>query len=341
MKSGIVCAGNWIVDLVHRIERWPQEGDLVRIIEQSVGVGGGAANVCSDLVSLGARFPVTALGCLGDDAHALVVQQHLQRLGVSDAGLHRLAGTATAHTHVMSVRGGCRTFFYTAGANDRFGPEHVPVQALADAGHKLFYLGYLLLLGTMDQLQANGDTLAAQTLRAARAAGMTTCVDLVSEHGSRFAQVLQPALPHIDHLIINEIEAERAAQLGVRTPDGRLSADGLQRAARKLLDGGVQQSVIVHAPEGALWQCKDGESFWAEPAPVDGQDIVSAVGAGDAFCAAVLWGLHEGWHPDATLRRAHGVAAACLRGHTATDGIPTMSAVLAREAAVQARPLVP
>ena len=246
MRSGIVCAGNWIVDLVHRIERWPQEGDLVRIIEQSVGVGGGAANVCSDLVSLGARFPVTALGCLGDDAHAQVVQQHLQRLGVSDAGLHRLAGTATAHTHVMSVRGGCRTFFYTAGANDRFGPEHVPVQALADAGHKLFYLGYLLLLGAMDQLQANGDTLAAQTLRAARAAGMTTCVDLVSEHGSRFAQVLQPALPHIDHLIINEVEAERAGQLSVRTPEGPAERRG--PATGRTQAAGRRRAAVGHRP---------------------------------------------------------------------------------------------
>ena len=98
MKAGIACAGNWIVDVVHDIERWPSEGDLVRISAQSMGVGGGAANVCSDLISLGAGFPVAALGCIGDDEHAEVVLEHLRRLNIADSGLHRLPQTATAHT---------------------------------------------------------------------------------------------------------------------------------------------------------------------------------------------------------------------------------------------------
>lgn len=328
MKAGIVCAGNWIVDVVHDIERWPSEGDLVRINAQSTGVGGGAANVCSDLVSLGAGFPVAALGCLGDDEHANVVLEHLHRLNIADSGLHRLSQTATAHTHVMSVAGNSRTFFYRPGANDRFGPEHVPVGALAEQGYKLFYLGYLLLLGAMDEVQVNGETRGAALLRAVRAAGMRTCVDLVSEHGSRFALVLQSALPHIDHLIINEAETERAAGLAVRRPDGTLSSECLLAAASILLERGVQSTVVIHAPETALWLNRSGKAVWVVPEPVASHEIVSSVGAGDAFCAAVLYGLHEDWPAEATLRRAHRVAAACLRGRTATDGIPPMSQVL-------------
>ena len=51
-RSGIICAGNWIVDLVHDVDRWPNESELVRIGTQARGVGGGAANVITTLAKL-------------------------------------------------------------------------------------------------------------------------------------------------------------------------------------------------------------------------------------------------------------------------------------------------
>jgi sugar/nucleoside kinase (ribokinase family) len=61
---------------------------------------------------------------------------------------------------------------------------------------------------------------------------------------------------------------------------------------------------------------------------VDPGDIVSTVGAGDAFCAAVLYGLHENWPVERICAVAHGAAARCLSGATATDGIPDMAVLL-------------
>jgi sugar/nucleoside kinase (ribokinase family) len=84
--------------------------------------------------------------------------------------------------------------------------------------------------------------------------------------------------------------------------------------------------VIIHAPEGALWAGDD--ILWVPAQPIAPQDIVSPVGAGDAFCAAVLWGIHENWPHEKTLTIAHLAAAACLGGATATDGIPAMSQLL-------------
>ena len=48
-QRGIVCAGNWIVDIIHDISQWPKKSDLVNITGQTVGVGGGAANVAFNL----------------------------------------------------------------------------------------------------------------------------------------------------------------------------------------------------------------------------------------------------------------------------------------------------
>ncbi|WP_164999663.1 PfkB family carbohydrate kinase [Salinicola tamaricis] len=64
------------------------------------------------------------------------------------------------------------------------------------------------------------------------------------------------------------------------------------------------------------------------PAPVPAAAIVSPVGAGDAFAAGVLHGLHEGWTPEATIQLAFRAAAACLGGRTASDAIPTLSVLL-------------
>ncbi len=44
-RSGIICAGNWIVDLIHDLDRWPNESELVRIGTQARGVGGGPVGV--------------------------------------------------------------------------------------------------------------------------------------------------------------------------------------------------------------------------------------------------------------------------------------------------------
>jgi sugar/nucleoside kinase (ribokinase family) len=45
------------------------------------------------------------------------------------------------------------------------------------------------------------------------------------------------------------------------------------------------------------------------------------VGAGDAFAAGVLFGLHEGWSVEECLRLAAASAAACVRGQNTSDGI--------------------
>ena len=57
-RSGIICAGNWIVDLIHDLDRWPNESELVRIGTQARGVGGGPANVKPTLASVERGFPI-------------------------------------------------------------------------------------------------------------------------------------------------------------------------------------------------------------------------------------------------------------------------------------------
>ena len=55
------------------------------------------------------------------------------------------------------------------------------------------------------------------------------------------------------------------------------------------------------------------------------EDIVGSVGAGDAFCAGVVYGLHEGLSITDMLKMASVSAFFNLQSATATAGAPEIS----------------
>jgi sugar/nucleoside kinase (ribokinase family) len=80
-------------------------------------------------------------------------------------------------------------------------------------------------------------------------------------------------------------------------------------------------------PEGAYLRTRGGERFSCGSLKLPDGFIVGTVGAGDAFCAGMLYGLHEGWaHPDC-MRLGSACAAACLSEANASDGLRPLAAV--------------
>lgn len=318
MTGGIVCAGNWIVDIVHVIDRWPDKSELVTISREVEGIGGGAANVLLALDAFGVDVPLFAMGLVGADQHGATCRA---ALAGSRADLRWLDSTdraMTAHTHVMTIPGDSRTFFYHPGCNDLLSEADLAVEAAAKAGAGLFYLGYLNLLGALDALD-KGQTGAGRVLARARAAGMVTCVDLVSKAGPDFAAVVAASLPQIDYLFLNEVEAALATGIAISGPSDRA---GIEKAALALLGAGVNAAVIIHTPALGLWAGQTGVvTRQPEPAAV----IVNPLGAGDAFCAGVIWGIHQGWTAERALGLGHRAAAECLKGETATGTIPALN----------------
>ena len=83
MRSGIIAAGNWLIDHVKLIDQWPPQDGLAHILGRTAGNGGGPYNVLKDLAKLRAAFPLEAIGLTGDDAdiHPLRTEQLLQLVG--------------------------------------------------------------------------------------------------------------------------------------------------------------------------------------------------------------------------------------------------------------------
>ncbi|KZM48985.1 carbohydrate kinase family protein [Labrenzia sp. OB1] len=324
-RSGIICAGNWIVDIVHEIDHWPQESDLVRIGRQNKDIGGGAANVISALAKLETGLPLWPMGAIGADDFGQYVLARCQERGLPTHLLTQKPDIATAHTHVMSVPGKTRTFFYQGGANDSLSIEDFAPDVFKAHTARIFYLGYLTLLAELDRITRDGTPQAATVLARASAAGMMTCVDLVSIDRPDFASIIAAALPHIDYLILNEVELARASGQPEPTSGQAPGDQDLISMAATLTELGVKQAVIVHCPQKALWVGADGQVISSPITPLQSEDIASSLGAGDCFCAGVLYGLHESWTPLRALELGHAVARASLRGVTATEAVPNMS----------------
>jgi sugar/nucleoside kinase (ribokinase family) len=222
----------------------------------------------------------------------------------------------------MTVAGtGRRTFFHQHGANALL---DLPQFELTRTSARIFYLGYLCLLQTLDRVDETGRTKAARLLEQARAAGMITVADLVSNEASDFAAVVNPSLPHLDYLFLNEYELARL----VGTRASKEPAQ-LQAQAGEVLRRGVRRAVIVHLPEGALCLPKDQPALWQPAVQIPARLIVGTAGAGDAFSAGCLLGLHEGWDLPRCLELAVCAAAASLRDATCSAALEPWQTCLA------------
>ena len=289
-RSGLFGAGNWIVDQVKMIDVFPQRERLANISSQSEGTGGAPYNVLVDLARLGAPFPLAGAGLVGKDLFGNRILEECQRLKIDTKYLRSTNEAPTSFTDVMTeAKGGVRTFFHCRGANALWDGKEID---FTKTKAKIFHLGYLLLLDAMDKEDKKFGTKAAGLLAAAQAAGLKTSVDTVSEDSDRFTRVVTPALKFVDYCILNEIEAGKTAGFKIRKADGTLDTVSLRHAAGALLQCGVKELVVIHFPEGAFARTRDGKDSWQPSLNLPQKYIAGSAGAGDGFCAGVLYGLH-------------------------------------------------
>jgi sugar/nucleoside kinase (ribokinase family) len=318
MRSGILAAGNWIRDHVKTVDTWPVQDGLANIIGRVDGNGGGPYNVLKDLSLLRAPFSLAGIGLVGDDPDGRAILADCRESGIDTSQLRTVADLHTSYTDVMAVRGGARrTFFHDRGANAQLGPEHFD---FTGTQARIFYLGYLMLLDRLDAPGADGTPAALGVLRRASAAGLVTALDCVSAPGDHFRSTVTPVLPEVDVLFVNDYEAEQIARISLGRGSS-LDRHAVEVAARALAGFGVRNWAVVHFPEGACACSGKGEIVWQPAVRMGSELIAGTVGAGDAFAAGVLYGLHESWPIAQALELGTCAAAASLLDPTCSGGI--------------------
>ena len=316
MRNGILAAGNWIIDKVKTIDRWPGEGNLCNIVAETRAPGGGPCNLLFDLAAIDPDLPLYAAGRVGNDDDGDFLFEELRRRRIDSRWMSRSRSAATSYTDVMSGEGR-RTFFHCRGANAEFNPADLDG---VDVPARFFYLGYLLLLDSIDAADPEYGTAGSRLLARMSEAGYRTVVDFVSEAPEKFRRLIPPALPYTDILIINEVEASHCTGRELRRADGSLDRAGLVPALEGLLASGVRQLAVIHFPEGAIALERGGVPVYAPSCWIERSEIVGSTGAGDAFAAGVLYGLHENLPLRETLDLGSASSRFNLLSPTASDG---------------------
>jgi sugar/nucleoside kinase (ribokinase family) len=203
------------------------------------------------------------------------------------------------------------------GANRLFCPDDVDLDKLPV---DFFHLGYLNLLDAMYQADDQYGTVAARFLARMRERNIKTSIDLVSEDSDRYKQIVSPVLKFASYCVINDFEAEKLSDIPIRK-DNVLVLRNLRRIADTILGFGVEELVVIHFPEGAYLLAKDGGEILQPSLDLPAGYIVGSTGAGNSFCAGVLYGLYRGWGHERVMRFAACAGAMNSGDLTTTGGI--------------------
>ena len=325
MREGICVAGNMIVDITYPVEGWPKQGELVHIHDGILrSTGGAVCNVGVDLAKLDPSLKVYAMGRIGDDAEGDLLETTLKSHGIDTENVIREG--ISAFCNVMAdVKNKQRTFFTYMGANARFTEADID---WSKVGARIFHIGYILLLDALDQPDAEYGSRMARLLHEAQSHGLKTSIDVVSEASDRFRRLVPPALKYTDYCVINEYEAQQTTGVPLRDESDRLIPENLPKALEAMKRMGVTTWAVIHCPEGGFGLDDAGNYVKLGSLDLPGEAIAGSVGAGDAFCAGVLYGAEKGWTLAQSIDLGIAAAASSLSDPSATAGVRSVDETL-------------
>ena len=314
--SGIAFAGTILTDIIKEISTYPEKGMLVNIKRETQAVGGLVPNTAINLKKLDASMRVAAIGKVGDDENGRFILSCLKKNGIETDKIVKDSNYSTSFTDVMTeAPTGVRTFFYKRGADAYLDISEFNVKSL---DVKILHIGYLSMLTLLEENDSEYGITLARLLSSVRTRGIKTSIDMVSNADSNLAELAPFVLPQCDYLILNEIEAEKISKLEL---SGKVCPDSFLEASRRLMDLGVREKVVIHAPEGASILNKDGTFTFLGSLILPEGYIKGSVGAGDSFAAGTLYGIYNNASDKEILDVATSAAAASLACSDSISGM--------------------
>lgn len=300
----ILCAGEMLVDLIVRpVERVAFQNDTCQVEEIRVTNGGDANNNAVNLVKLGHQ--VTYLGRIGCDDMGDYVVSLAKKAGINMDHTVRSATTPQTKSLILVDPNGDRTFLQVPGTSAEFCFEDCDLTLLDEA--ELLQIGGAFHLPRFD-----GDGSAA-LLKAAKAKGVITSMDVTSDRSGRWKDVLDPCYPFLDYFLPSIEQASMIA--GTENP--RAIADFF-------LSRGVKNVAVKLGSSGSYFKNRD-TAFYA--GTYSGLHIVETTGAGDAFCAGFLTGVGEHLPPEACVTLGTACSAFAIQAVGATAGMRDLDTI--------------
>ena len=300
MTPDVVCLGILVADVIARpFDELPATGSLGFVETVSLHGGGCALNTASALKRLGCTAAVA--GKVGDDALGDFLLHLLDERGVERRGVIRDPSASTSATVVLVRGDGERTFLHAKGANAQLNARELDSELLFSG--RCLHIAGALVLDALD-----GEPCAA-LLAEAKRRGLLTSLDTVWDASGTWKRIL-PCLPYVDLFAPSVAEAQAIS--GERD---------VVAAAARLERLGAREVVIKLGPNGCYIA---GGGY----VPTVDVSVVDATGAGDAFCAGLLYGALEGWPLERSCRLANAAGALATTAVGATEGLRDLSTTL-------------
>jgi len=282
--------------------------------------GGGEANVAVALAGFGnpARY-ITVLPPNNPIADALLGE--LRRFGVDDS-------------QVVRGKGRMGIYFVETGANQRpskvvYDRENSAI-ALAKPGdidwRKAFQgAGWFHITGITPALSQSAADLSMESVKAARAAGLTVSCDLnfrknLWRYGKTAQQVMSELFQMVDVGIANEEDCQAALgiHVDVNVESGHLDRNAYRALAEKVLSAYPNLKMLAitlreskSASHNGWSACLHDRKDFLLSRHYEITNIVDRVGGGDSFAGGLIFGLlNLPAHADAL---EFAVAASCLK----------------------------
>ena len=317
--GGIAIAGTLVADVIKIIDHYPKKGALADICDIRYGIGGCAANPAVGVKRLDPSIEVKSIGLVGKDSMGDFLKTNLAKYGVDCSRVQEIEGETTAFSDVMTVKEtGERTFFHTRGASRQFDEASLGRETL-DA--ELVLIGYGGLLDALNAPEPNYGNALAKAFADLKKKGIRTALDVATmKDPVKMQQLVVPSLPYVDYLIVNEIEGGMIAGIEARDENGVLQLGRMRQICEKIVSFGAR-CCVLHAPELGCAADQSGVYYEEPSLNLPGGYIVGAVGAGDSFCAGILYAMYRNLSLGEALKIGAAVAAANLSAEDSVSGL--------------------
>ncbi|TVR68002.1 MAG: ribokinase [Spirochaetaceae bacterium] len=303
--SSIWIVGSLNVDLVMKVDRFPEAGESLIGESFETFLGGKGGNQAVALARLEAAPRM--VGRVGADQFGTRYLEALRRENVDTRGVRQVEGFTTGTAFIEVESTGQNRIVVVPGANGALDRE----SALADL--EAVRAGDLVLM----QLEIPFETIWA-VIAFVHERGATVIMDPAPA-----ARIPEEVMSRIGWITPNEHEASIAAGREPGGQEGPGGEDGLGGAARLLLEKGCAGAIVKAGSRGAFLATRDDP----EPRHIPGftVDAVDTTAAGDAFNGGLAWALSRGQAPDEAVRTANAVAALSVTGMGAQTAMPRRS----------------
>ncbi len=294
----ITVVGSFVMDMVARMDRFPQAGQT--LIGQSIQFfpGGKGANQCISAARLGAK--VAMAGMLGRDGNAAVFRQILAQDGIADDDVFS-CDVPTAVAQVQIDGNGQNRIVVIPSANFAFGFEEL------EKIDGLLRQSQIVVL----QLEMRLDV-TVEIIRRCHSYGVPVLLNPAPA-----VPLDEEILSMVTYLTPNETELEILSGMPAQTAQQQIAA------AHHLNELGVKTCIATLGEVGALVSTLEGSQI----VPAYRVHAVDTVAAGDSFNGALAVALTEGQPLVQAVGFANAMAALTVQAHGAIPSLHTRAQV--------------